>query len=169
MITARKLGPQQKKTKGLPASCVVFDSCPGCADLLVALRAFTAGMKPRILKVVAGTLFLLALFVLIIVRVLTFQEHIIYAMRARLNGATVFPWTSTATPRLYFYSDADEMVPASAVEEHIADARQKGLTVHAEKFHGTLHVSHARKDPERYWGAIQSLWAEAVVLSRANN
>ena len=31
------------------------------------------------------------------------------------------------------------------------------------------HVFHARKDPERYWGAVQSLWSEAVKLSKENN
>ncbi|KAF7794124.1 hypothetical protein EIP86_005254 [Pleurotus ostreatoroseus] len=139
------------------------------SNLGIAVRAFTAGIKSRLMKVVAGLLFLLGLFVLIIVRVSMRQEHLIHAMRARLNEPSVFPWTSQATPRLYVYSDADEMVPADAVEEHIADAKQKGRIVHVEKYHGSLHVSHARKDPERYWGAVQGLWSEAVKLSKGNN
>ncbi|KAF7794123.1 hypothetical protein EIP86_005253 [Pleurotus ostreatoroseus] len=166
-ISERKLGSTPQN--GFPASCIISDSCPGCVDVGAAVRGFTAAIKSRILKVVASLLFYLGLFVLIIMRVLLRQEHLIHAMRARLNEASVFPWMSSTTPRLYIYSDADDMVPASAVEEHIADAKQKGRIVHVEKYHGSLHVTHADMDPERYWCAVQSLWSEAVKLSKENN
>lgn len=73
---------------------------------------------------------------------------------------------SKATPRLYLYSDTDLVIPSKAVEEHIAEAKQEGFDVQAELFHGSAHVSHARKDPERYWGAIRSVWDKAVKLCR---
>ena len=90
------------------------------------------------------------------------MPNMITEMRERMNEANLLPWISKSTPRLYMYSDVDMMVPAIAVEDHIAAATAKGLVVRAEFFHGTPHVSHVRQDPERYWGAVRKVWAEAV-------
>ncbi|KAJ3551221.1 hypothetical protein NM688_g4834 [Phlebia brevispora] len=163
MVRSRSLGIPPK---GIPTSCIIFDSCPGTGDIWVSVGAFTAGMRSRIARFLLGTFFILALLVLIAVRTLLRRPHLIHDMRARINDPSVFSWTSKATPRLYLYSDADVMVPAKFVEEHIAEAKQKGLNVHTELFHGSAHVSHARQEPERYWGAVKSLWFGAVKLSQ---
>ena len=66
------------------------------------------------------------------------------------------------TPRLYLYSQADEMVPWTEVEEHAEEARKAGLDVRMERFEGSPHVAHARTDPERYWGAVKKVWEDAT-------
>lgn len=52
-------------------------------------------------------------------------------------------------PRLYIYSDTDELVSAHWVDEHVADAKQKGVDVSVEKYGTSAHVSHARTDGKR--------------------
>jgi hypothetical protein len=86
-------------------------------------------------------------------------------MKSSLNKANVLPWTGKSTPRLYIYSEGDELVEAGAVEQHMEEGRGKGLSVSAEKFgKESKHVCHARTDPERYWAAVGRLWKEALEM-----
>ena len=84
-------------------------------------------------------------------------------MRAALNQAQVLPWTNVKTPRLYIYSDNDQLVAQKDVAEHIAEAKELGFNVRAEYFKGSSHVSHARLDPDRYWDAVRNVWADATI------
>lgn len=77
--------------------------------------------------------------------------------------------TPNCAPRLYVYSASDKIVPFDLIEAHIDEAKGKGLDVAIEKFETSAHVSHARKDPERYWGALERLWLKAVAESRAES
>ena len=86
-------------------------------------------------------------------------------MRTTLNKYLLLPWFSKHTPRLYLYSQADEMVPWTEVEEHAEEARKAGLDVRMERFEGSPHVAHARSDPERYWGAVKKVWEDATASS----
>lgn len=88
-------------------------------------------------------------------------------IRRELNVPNILPWTDERTPRVYLYSSTDRAVRSSAVEEHIAEARQKGLVVRAEKFVGSSHVAHVRKDPTKYWNAIEAVWMEALKVHRS--
>ncbi|KAH9951563.1 hypothetical protein B0H21DRAFT_818012 [Amylocystis lapponica] len=83
-------------------------------------------------------------------------------LRSTLNEPVLLPSISgPETPRLYLYSSADKTVHARWVEVHIAEAQAKGFDVAVEKF-TSPHVAHARSDPERYWGAVKSVWEKAV-------
>lgn len=77
--------------------------------------------------------------------------------------------TPNCAPRLYVYSVSDRIVPFDLIEAHIDEATGKGLDVAVEKFETSAHVSHARKNPERYWGAVERLWLKAVTESRAES
>ena len=83
-------------------------------------------------------------------------------IRKELNVPNILPWTDERTPREYLYSSTDRGVRSSAVEEHIAEAKEKGLAVREEKFVGSSHVAHVRKDPTKYWNAIEAVWVEAL-------
>ncbi|KAF9770754.1 hypothetical protein IL306_011623 [Fusarium sp. DS 682] len=61
--------------------------------------------------------------------------------------------------RAYIYSETDELVDHRDLEAQAAEAEKLGFDVHLEKFDGSLHVAHARKDEARYWGAIQRNWS----------
>lgn len=60
--------------------------------------------------------------------------------------------------RTYIYSDEDALVPSADVEEHGKEAQQAGFKVRMEKFRGSQHVAHAKKDPERYWRLVRQTW-----------
>ena len=66
--------------------------------------------------------------------------------------------------RLYLYGTEDEMVLREDVEDDAEWISKKGgVVVRKEKFEGSKHVSHARTDFERYWGAVSNLWEERDV------
>lgn len=60
--------------------------------------------------------------------------------------------------RTYIYSDEDALVPSADVEEHAHQAIDRGFNVRLEKFKGSQHVAHAKKDPERYWRLVRQTW-----------
>ena len=60
--------------------------------------------------------------------------------------------------RTYIYSELDVMVDFKDVEAHAHEAEKKGFSVHLEKFDGSAHVAHVRKDEERYWRVVQTTW-----------
>ncbi|PSR71281.1 hypothetical protein PHLCEN_2v12795 [Hermanssonia centrifuga] len=139
-------------------ACLVLDSLPGSGELSDALRAFTSGMRSPVMKLLACIPLTFMWVVLTAVRWMSGKSQLLTELQNRLNNPTLLPWFTKDTPRLYLYGDGDEVVRAHSIEGHIAAAKQLGLNVQAELFHGSPHVSHARKDPERYWGAVKSLW-----------
>lgn len=74
--------------------------------------------------------------------------------------------TPNCAPRLYVYSASDKIVRFDLVEAHIEEAKERGLDVTVERFETSAHVSHARKDPERYWAAVERVWFKAVAASQ---
>lgn len=60
--------------------------------------------------------------------------------------------------RTYIYSDEDKLVPSADVEEHAHQGIDRGFNVRLEKFRGSQHVAHAKKDPERYWRLVRQTW-----------
>ncbi|KAH8168931.1 hypothetical protein LIA77_11057 [Sarocladium implicatum] len=65
------------------------------------------------------------------------------------------------TARLYVYGTGDVMVRWQDVEDDAGWVKRETRTeVRTERFEGAQHVSHARMDFERYWGAVSKLWEE---------
>ncbi|KAK5997930.1 hypothetical protein PT974_00297 [Cladobotryum mycophilum] len=60
--------------------------------------------------------------------------------------------------RIYIYSESDVLVDYRTVESHASAAEKKGFNVQKEKFVGSAHVAHARKDEDRYWNIVQKTW-----------
>jgi hypothetical protein len=60
--------------------------------------------------------------------------------------------------RLYLYSEADALIGANEVREHVAECVSKGWYVETVNFQVSGHVRHAIVDPERYWKAITDMW-----------
>ncbi|KIY43048.1 hypothetical protein FISHEDRAFT_78895 [Fistulina hepatica ATCC 64428] len=55
------------------------------------------------------------------------------------------------------------MTLAKNVERHIQDVKSRGFNVDVESLISSKHVTHARTDPERYWGAVQRVWEKAKL------
>jgi len=150
-----------------PALAFIFDSLPGDTALLPALEAFTAHIRSLLLRYLIYIPLTALYFILALVNLIFLRKNPIAKIRKELNVPKILPWADERTPRVYLYSTADRAVRSSAVEEHIAEARGKGLAVRAEKFVGSSHVAHVRKDPTRYWDAIEAVWAEALKVHKS--
>lgn len=159
--------------KGLPARCLVFDSCPGEGSLAVSVRAFTAPIRNRLLKwpAMAVVAIVHLFFQLLNLSVSSFallvQERAdsnasILRKKSRLTLLTQYiAMRLPRIPRLYIYSRTDKLIPYASVERHITQVKESGVPVRVERFEGTSHVNHARGNEDRYFGAIQDLWNRA--------
>nr|VWP01015.1 HupA receptor [Ganoderma boninense] len=141
---------------------IVFDSTPTPTTYTITIRAFTAGMRGWLRKLLTAGALTVVLFLTFVIRTILRRPRPFTRELTGLNDPALLPWTSKATPRLYLYSTADAIVPASAVEEHAAHARMAGFPVEMVNFGRSAHVSHARDYPEKYWDAVGAFWAEAT-------
>ncbi|KAL0954062.1 hypothetical protein HGRIS_005212 [Hohenbuehelia grisea] len=83
-------------------------------------------------------------------------------LRALLAQPELLLGVDKNTPRAYFRSEVDKMVSYKAIESHLAQVAELGFKVRVEKFSGSQHVSHSRKDGDRYWAAVRETWSEAA-------
>ncbi|CAA7267477.1 unnamed protein product [Cyclocybe aegerita] len=138
----------------LPASALIFDSCPG--------RAFTGAIRNPLVAATARTLIWLVYLYLSFRQLFLRGPSTIDNMKARLNKEKLLPWFGRRTRRLYVYSTGDEIIPAKEVDRHAEKAREAGLMVTQVRFKDSPHVAHAKVHPEEYWGAVRKMWEEAV-------
>ncbi|KAI0661126.1 hypothetical protein C8Q70DRAFT_911985, partial [Cubamyces menziesii] len=139
---------------------IVFDSAPAPVTFSMMNRAFTAGIRSRIMKYLMMAFVSSTYVVMTLVGILFRTPRPIQREMAALNDPRLLPWTSTRTPRMYLYSSGDQIVPESGVEEHAAKARMAGYPVQMVHFGSSAHVTHARNDPEKYWRSIKTFWEE---------
>ncbi|TCD67588.1 hypothetical protein EIP91_012218 [Steccherinum ochraceum] len=145
------------------AGCLILDSVPGDASLRSSLRAFTAPIKFLPMKLLAYIPLTMAWCVLVGLTRITGKPDPIASLRQFLNQHNFLPWFTARAPRVYIYSEEDLIVPSTAIEEHIAETKQKhGFPVTAEVFPRSPHVAHARTDPDRYWSIVRNTWIEAL-------
>ena len=145
-----------------PPSAVIFDSCPGRGGLEVIRRTFANAVRNPVLRRLASAFITIFYIYAILAYRLFGKKTTFLKMRTTLNKHLLLPSFSKRTPRLYLYSQADEMVPWTEVEAHAEEARRAGLDVRMERFEGSPHVAHARTDPERYWGVVKKVWEDAT-------
>ncbi|KAG5649539.1 hypothetical protein H0H81_003194, partial [Sphagnurus paluster] len=142
-------------------STLILDSCPGIGNAQHARRAMGSLVRNTLLKRLMDIIITWLFFYSAIMRRLFRQKNPLEVLKTALNSPRLLPWIHKGTPRLYLYSKQDEIVPSHEVEGHFNDAKAAGLLVRAEVFDDTPHVSHARINPERYWGAVEDIWRDA--------
>jgi len=146
-------------------SALVLDSNPGYGNIQLAQRAMTANVKNPISNLGIRLLLMITFAFAWIMGTLVQGNPIFFVrMREELNKDKLLGWIDKKTPRVYIFSELDEMVPFEAVEEHAREAMALGFDVQLEKYKHSKYVSHARLDPERYWGAVKSVWQKAVTI-----
>ncbi|CAJ2501954.1 Uu.00g048070.m01.CDS01 [Anthostomella pinea] len=64
---------------------------------------------------------------------------------------------TTEVRRVYIYSPSDDMIDYRVVEAHAAEARARGFSVELERYEGSAHVAHLRKDESRYWQIVRRI------------
>jgi hypothetical protein len=158
VIKSRQLVTHRRVT-----SALVLDSLPGSGRFEDARQGFAPSFKNPIAYFCVSAL-LAGLYAIAWIR-----GHLVHGiplffvnMEEDLNSENLVGWMGKKTPRLYLYSENDELIATDAVEEHAGKAVAKGWDVKLEKFAESKHVSHARMYPERYWGAIKALWVESA-------
>jgi len=151
--------PKPHDAKPIP-SMMILDSTPGGDDLASAFHVFSTTIPNPIIRYS----FFLVLFSVHIATFLLgrvpWNVHDILRKAARQTQW--LPWTGKQTPYLYVYSKADKSVPYRHVQAHTEAAERAGQDVTRLVFDSSGHVAHMKSDPDRYWGAIQAVWAKAL-------
>jgi len=148
---------QKKMGKPLPVTAMILDSTPGKATYAATIRAFAVGLPKNIFLRMFGLLLLRVLFVAFVLsHTLTGTDNMVDRIRKELNDKRLF---DEKAPRMYIYSEGDDMVDWRFVEEHAAEAKQIGYKVDMEEFGTSGHAAHVLLDAGRYWGTVQRLWA----------
>src|SRR6266545_2536024 len=153
MIISRRLAPCRPAV-----SALVLDSNPGRGTFDDSRRAHAYSFQNPIVYYCVYLL-LIAFYFTTWLRgdLVDGSPRTFVQMREDLNGDNLLGWMNKKTPRLYLYSQKDDLIPVDAVEEHAKQAEACGFDVSLEKFSDSKHVSHARLYPERYWGSIKEL------------
>ena len=137
----------------LPITGMVLDSAPGVATYRRSIAAMAVGLPRFILLRLLGYIIIHIMCAAMWVTHHIFKrENIISQIRRQLVDPTLFP---IAAPRVYIYSKTDKMVGWKDVEYNAQLAKDAGYQVQTERYENTEHVGHLRKDPQRYWDAVQ--------------
>jgi len=153
--------PQLGKNIPTITMAFVIDSTPGTNDYESIITTFTLTMGP-VAKLAARlplTLGYIAYYM--IYNTLLRNPPLLPRLHQYFGQEKLLPGAKGGEPRLYFYSNADAMVPWSSVERHLSVITKKNIPFRAEKYLGSQHVSHAKMDPNRYWGAVAETWDRA--------
>jgi hypothetical protein len=146
---ATTAGPNDDKR--LPPHITIFDSCPGLFHISRAVAFTSASLSsfqrviamPFMYSVAAFWSFLMALSILPDSLGTWYKSHNHQAG----NAAEI--------RRVYIYSGTDALIDDKDVEAHAAEAKAKGFSIALEKYEGSAHVAHLRKDEDRYWDIVR--------------
>ena len=143
----------------LPLHALVLDSCPGGTEVRTVVRAI-ATVLPRQWYFYYPGWACICMYILLYA-LFTGKDNVIDRIRRTLNDPALI---STEAPRLYVFSKQDDMVSWQAVSMHAENARKCGYNATTAEFHGSKHVAHAVKDPQRYWALTHNLVATEVAI-----
>lgn len=133
----------------------MFDSNPGLSTISNGARAVTVGIKNNLVRWIAFGAFAIAIASLKFVGILLRSKDIFTQMREDLLNPTLIPIDA---PRLYIYSNKDQLVPSAHVDLHLQDAKKAGIMNITTRRDTSSHVNHMRDDPAGYWSTIKTLW-----------
>ena len=153
----------------LPRYALILDSCPGQFHYRSGYLAFTAGLSGPALWFIAPLMHALCAWNWLLHVLIGKGRTGPLAVLARgLNypGGDGSPsdWEARKrhrereVRRTYVYSMEDKLVGGKDVEAHAEEAEGQGFRVRRERFVGSEHVAHARRDPARYWGVVKATW-----------
>ena len=144
---------------------MVFDSAPGVATYSRIVDAMTVGLPaiPLLRQLLAC---LVHFLVALIWMHSYFSGGANLVQRARMDLIDM-KLIKSNRGRLYLYSTGDRMVGWEDVESHALEAERSRERVKMEKWGGTPHVGHMANDGNRYWGAIESFWLRALLISHS--
>ncbi|KAJ3145065.1 hypothetical protein HDU89_007585 [Geranomyces variabilis] len=131
---------------------------------IVFVRAFTAPIKNPIARPIAVALLSVLFSALRLFHFITGSpDSTEKSRRALLEPRRLGAPSEVGSlpPRLYQYSESDELILYQAVEAHAEAARRLGAPVTLKNWKDTPHVRHMQADPAAYWEAVTKLFDQA--------
>ncbi|KAI1323765.1 hypothetical protein F5Y16DRAFT_403099 [Xylariaceae sp. FL0255] len=147
---AAMAGPNDDKY--LPPHVTVFDSCPGHYSISRAVTFISVG-----LSAFQKMAFLPILYAWAIIWSVSMALGLLPDSLGDWSKAHNETQNKTEMRRVYIYSASDELIGYEDVEAHAAEAKTKGFSVALEKYDGSAHVAHLRKDEARYWKIVRNI------------
>jgi hypothetical protein len=140
----------------LPMRAQILDSAPGKGGWQRSHAAITLSLPRTFLWRWFGFLAVhMLLFGVFLFNKTTGRENKALIMCRQLNNPNIF---DDRAPRVYLYSEADQMVGYEEVEEHAELAATKGWSVTKVRFENSPHAGHVREDEGKYWNAVMQAW-----------
>ena len=153
-----ELAKVYRRTNGaiLPIKALAIDSAPGNSRFFASIRAMSSVLPKSLPLYWAGValIFLYLLSLRICYRIFGGMP-VTWRVYDWLNDPTLI---DPSARRLYVFSRSDKMIWWEDVIKHCNIGRENGLVAPAEEFHGSMHVAHMVKDPQRYWHLMKSFW-----------
>jgi len=149
---AAMAGPDEDdEDKRLPPHVTIFDSCPGLFRIPRAIAFVSVGLSSFQRLIAAPFLYVWALL---------WTASMAMGLLPNLLGDgykshNKYEYNATEMRRVYIYSPTDVITDYRDVETHAAEAKTKGFSMALEKFKGSAHVAHQRKDGSRYWEIVK--------------
>lgn len=149
--------------KHLPPHVTIFDSSPGVYSVSRAVAFVSVGLSSFQKLIATPILYVWAVTWSVLIALGLLPDSLSDWGKAHNQTGN-----TAELRRTYIYSTVDALTDYKAVEAHAADAETKGFSVTLEKFEGSAHVAHVRKDESRYWEIVKRIMesseASAVVV-----
>ncbi|KAJ3380888.1 hypothetical protein HDU84_005524 [Entophlyctis sp. JEL0112] len=137
-----------------PATGVLLDSCPSKLSAAGGAGFISASIAKHWLA--KAVLWHVAYAYFVVVLYFLDQEKTPIEVSAKYAISQKNVEGNLIGPRLFLYSDTDELVICKEVQSRIEEAKQEGgFVVKEKKFVGSEHVKHAVMHKEEYWGTVQ--------------
>lgn len=190
LVLSKVLERRVRLTSSRYPVALVMDSAPEDNSMRCMISAFTSSMRSPVMKVAATPVvaFLYSIFHF------SYGTGVLSELRQRLLSPDLIPFRRSPPrdrdgntmadagmptdeapmhevkwiPRLYMCSRADQVTSIRPILRHVEQSRRAGFDVRTEIFEKTAHVSHAKGEPQRYWGAVQQLWKDACMRQQAS-
>ncbi|PSN69961.1 hypothetical protein BS50DRAFT_301432 [Corynespora cassiicola Philippines] len=148
---AATAGPNDDKR--LPPHVTIFDSCPGRFHIHHAV-AYVSVDLPLLQQLIAAP-FLYAFAICWSASVALGLIHNSVGSWYKSHNEDV--GNTAEIRRVYIYSASDAITEYKDVEAHAVEAKTRGFSVSMEKYEGSAHVSHVRKDADRYRDIVKRI------------
>jgi hypothetical protein len=143
----------------LPCRALCLDSTPGHPRYFNYAAAFQKSLPQNIIVRCFGLLLgmiTLAIFWFLCYIFIGVDHNVVTETRRRLEDERY--WSPKVTPRLYLFSESDEMIYWRDIERHGVEAAKNGGQITLVKFRNSGHCNHIKENESKYWRAVTEVW-----------
>jgi hypothetical protein len=85
-----------------------------------------------------------------------FEHNVITETRRRLEDERY--WSPKITPRVYLFSEADDIIYWKDIERHGVEAARNGVPITLVRFRDSGHCCHVKENESEYWKVVREIW-----------